>query len=110
MIFTGPQGRMGIFLPITTRRRVLRCPNCHYLEGIIARYAANRWVNLAEQGWVNSGERCRLPLGWRRRLITGISRLGAATPFTTGYEELGRMLGAMMAKHQSSACGDRMMI
>jgi len=30
------------------------------LEGKTARYAANRWVNLAEQGWVNSGERHRL--------------------------------------------------
>ena len=39
-------------------------PKLHLLERRNRLYPANRWVNLTEQGWVNSGERHRIHLVW----------------------------------------------
>ena len=50
------------------------------MEANSARYAANRWVNLAEQGWVNSGERHRgYPISEGHTLV--VPRLHVASLF-----------------------------
>ena len=59
MTLTGPQGRVGIFLSHQRPPTSSALPKLHLLERRNRLYPANRWVNLTEQGWVNSGERHR---------------------------------------------------